>query len=135
MKGKSIVVGITGGIAAFKAASIVSDLAKRGADVHVIMTKSATEFITPLTMQVLSKNHALIDTFDERNPKNVLHINVADNADLVVVVPATANVIAKMAYGIADDLLTTTLLAVKCPILIAPAMNVNMYHHPKCSRI
>lgn len=130
MKGKKIVIGITGGIAAYKMASVVSALHKNGADVQVIMTKSATEIITPLTMQVLSKKHVYTDTFDEYDPKNVAHINIAQSADLVLVAPATANIIAKMSYGIADDMLSTTLLAVKAPIMLAPSMNEDMYYHP-----
>ncbi len=130
MKDKKIVVGITGGIAAYKVASVVSALHKQGADVQVIMTKAATEFITPLTMQVLSKKHVYTDTFDSHNAENVAHINIAQSADLVVVAPATANIIAKMAYGIADDILSTTLLAVKVPILVFPSMNEDMYNHP-----
>ncbi|GBF12184.1 bifunctional phosphopantothenoylcysteine decarboxylase/phosphopantothenate--cysteine ligase CoaBC [Tepidibacillus infernus] len=130
MKGKNILLGISGGIAAFKAASLVSQLTKKGANVQVIMTESATKFITPLTLQTLSRNHVFIDTFDEKDPKGVSHIDLADNADLSVVAPATANVIGKLAHGIADDMLTTTLLAVTSPIFIAPAMNVHMYQHP-----
>lgn len=130
MKGKNILLGISGGIAAFKAASLVSQLTKKGANVQVIMTESATKFITPLTLQILSRNHVFIDTFDEKDPKGVSHIDLADNADLTVVAPATANVIGKLAHGIADDMLTTTLLAVTSPIFIAPAMNVHMYQHP-----
>lgn len=129
MKGKKIVIGISGGIAAYKSASIVSMLVKKGADIQVIMTESATKIITPLTLQVLSKKHVYFDTFDEYNPNIVAHINIANNADLVLIAPATANVIAKLAHGIADDMLTTTLLAIKCPIFIAPAMNENMYKH------
>lgn len=130
MKGKNILLGITGGIAAYKAANIASNLKQKGANVQVIMTKSATKIIPPLTLQILSKNHVYVDTFDEADPNVVSHINIADNTDLVLIAPATANVIAKLAHGIADDMLTTTLLAVKSPIFIAPAMNVNMYNHP-----
>ncbi len=130
VKGKNILLGISGGIAAFKAASLVSQLSKKGANVQVIMTESATKFITPLTLQILSRNHVYLDTFAEMNPKVVSHIDVADQADLVVIAPATANSIAKLAYGIADDMLSTTLLAVTSPIIIAPAMNVHMYDHP-----
>ena len=130
MDKKNIIVGITGGIAAYKSAYLVSQLVKKGANVQVIMTPSACQFITPLTLQALSKNPVLTDTFAEANPKNITHISTADNADLVIIAPATANIIGKMANGIADDLLTTTLLAVKAPIFVAPAMNVNMYFHP-----
>lgn len=127
MKDKNILLGITGGIAAYKAAALTSLLTKKGANVQVIMTHSATKFITPLTLQTLSKKRVLIDTFDEDEPKAVSHIDAADNADLVIIAPASANIIGKLAHGIADDMLSTTLLAVKSPIFIAPAMNVNMY--------
>lgn len=130
MKGKDILIGVSGGIAAYKAAALVSQLVKKEADVQVIMTESARQFITPLTLQILSRNHVMVDTFDERDPKGVAHIDIADRADLVVVAPATANIIAKLAHGIADDMLSTTLLAVQAPIFIAPAMNVHMYQHP-----
>ncbi|WP_424765861.1 bifunctional phosphopantothenoylcysteine decarboxylase/phosphopantothenate--cysteine ligase CoaBC [Paenibacillus sp. sgz302251] len=130
LKGKSIILGITGGIAAYKSAALCSKLVQAGANVHVIMTDSATKFITPLTLQTLSRNPVYIDTFDERNPAVVSHIDLADHADLIVVAPATANVIAKLAGGHADDMLSTTLLAATCPIIIAPAMNVHMYEHP-----
>lgn len=130
MKAKKIVIGVTGGIAAYKMASVVSALHKEGADVQVIMTRAATEFITPLTMQVLSKKHVYTDTFDSTDVENVAHINIAQSADLVVVAPATANIIAKMATGIADDMLSTTLLAVKAPIILVPSMNEDMYNHP-----
>lgn len=130
MKGKNILLGITGGIAAYKAAAITSQLSKKGANVQVIMTESAAKFITPLTLQILSKNHVMMDTFDERNPEGVAHIDLADQSDLVLIAPATANILAKMAYGIADDMLSTTLLAVQSPIFVAPAMNVHMYDHP-----
>lgn len=130
LQGKTIVLGISGGIAAYKAATICSKLTAAGANVHVIMTESAAKFITPLTLQTLSKNNVHIDTFDERDPKVVSHIDLADHADLILVAPATANVIGKLANGIADDMLTTTLLAASSPIVIAPAMNVHMYEHP-----
>lgn len=130
LNGKSIILGITGGIAAYKGAALCSKLVQAGAKVHVIMTESATKFITPLTLQTLSRNPVYIDTFDERDPSVVSHINLADHADLIVIAPATANVIAKMAGGHADDMLSTTVLAATCPIIIAPAMNVHMYEHP-----
>jgi len=130
LKGKRIVLGISGGIAAFKAASLCSKLVQAGASVKVVMTESATKFITPLTLQTLSRNPVYIDTFDEFEPSVVSHIDLADHADLVLVAPATANVIAKMATGLADDMLTTTLLATTAPVLVAPAMNVHMYDHP-----
>lgn len=130
LTGKNIILGITGGIAAYKGAALCSKLVQAGADVHVIMTESAAKFITPLTLQTLSRNPVHMDTFDERNPSVVTHIHLADHADLVVIAPATANAIAKLANGHADDMLSTTLLAATCPIIIAPAMNVHMYEHP-----
>ncbi|MBJ6363302.1 bifunctional phosphopantothenoylcysteine decarboxylase/phosphopantothenate--cysteine ligase CoaBC [Paenibacillus sp. GCM10012307] len=130
LKGKTIVLGITGGIAAYKAAALCSKLVKLGADVRVIMTESAVKFITPLTLQVLSRHSVYTDTFDEQDPSVVSHIDLADSADLIIVAPATANVIAKMAHGLADDMLSTTLLAATAPVLVAPAMNVHMYEHP-----
>lgn len=130
LKGKSIILGITGGIAAYKGAALCSKLVQAGANVRVIMTESATKFITPLTLQTLSRNPVYIDTFDERDPAVVSHIDLADHADLIVIAPATANAIAKLAGGHADDMLSTTLLAATCPMLIAPAMNVHMYEHP-----
>ncbi|SFE14416.1 phosphopantothenoylcysteine decarboxylase / phosphopantothenate--cysteine ligase [Paenibacillus algorifonticola] len=127
---KTIILGITGGIAAYKAATLCSRLVQAGAKVHVIMTESAARFITPLTLQTLSRNPVHIDTFDERDPAVVSHIHLADHADLIVVAPATANAIGKMANGLADDMLSTTLLAATSPVLVAPAMNVHMYEHP-----
>lgn len=134
LTGKKILLGITGGIAAFKAASLCSKLVQQGAEVRVIMTKSATKLITELTLQALSKNPVYTDTFDEKNPATIAHISLADWADLVLVAPATANIIGKMANGIADDMLSTTLLATQAPIMVAPAMNVHMYVHPAVSR-
>ncbi|MGN7357622.1 bifunctional phosphopantothenoylcysteine decarboxylase/phosphopantothenate--cysteine ligase CoaBC [Paenibacillus sp. SAF-054] len=130
LNGKTIVLGVTGGIAAYKAATLCSRLVQKGADVHVIMTSSAKEFITELTLQSLSKNAVFSDTFDERDPSVVSHIRLADAADLVLIAPATANMIGKMAHGLADDMLSTTLLASMAPVMIAPAMNVHMYGHP-----
>ncbi|WP_136606393.1 bifunctional phosphopantothenoylcysteine decarboxylase/phosphopantothenate--cysteine ligase CoaBC [Paenibacillus dokdonensis] len=130
LSGKTIVLGVTGGIAAYKAATLCSKLVQKGANVHVIMTSSAKQFITELTLQSLSKNAVFSDTFDERDPSVVSHIRMADAADLVLIAPATANVIAKMAHGLADDMLTTTLLATMAPVMVAPAMNVHMYGHP-----
>lgn len=130
LNGKVIVLGVTGGIAAYKAAALSSKLTQKGADVHVIMTASAKQFITELTLQSLTKNPVYTDTFDERDPSVVSHIHLADSADLVLIAPATANVIAKMAHGLADDMLTTTLLATTAPVMISPAMNVHMYTHP-----
>ncbi|WP_028561504.1 bifunctional phosphopantothenoylcysteine decarboxylase/phosphopantothenate--cysteine ligase CoaBC [Paenibacillus pinihumi] len=130
LKGKTIVLGVTGGIAAYKAAALCSKLVKLGADVRVIMTESAVKFITPLTLQVLSRHSVYTDTFDEQDPSVVSHIDLADSADLIIVAPATANAIAKMAHGLADDMLSTTLLAATAPVVVAPAMNVHMYEHP-----
>ncbi|ASA21047.1 bifunctional phosphopantothenoylcysteine decarboxylase/phosphopantothenate--cysteine ligase CoaBC [Paenibacillus donghaensis] len=130
LQGKTILLGITGGIAAFKAASLTSMLVKKGAEVHVIMTESAKQFITELTLQSLSKQRVYSDTFQERDPSSISHIDLADSADLVLVAPATANILAKMAHGLADDMLSTTLLAATSPVMVAPAMNVHMYQHP-----
>ncbi|MDK8180840.1 bifunctional phosphopantothenoylcysteine decarboxylase/phosphopantothenate--cysteine ligase CoaBC [Paenibacillus sp. UMB4589-SE434] len=130
LHGKTIVLGITGGIAAYKAAALCSKLTQAGAAVHVIMTKSATQFISELTLQTLSRQPVYTDTFDERDPSVVSHINLADSADLFLIAPATANIIAKMTYGLADDMLSTSLLATTAPIMVAPAMNVHMYAHP-----
>lgn len=123
-------VGVTGGIAAYKGADLVSQLVKRGAEVHVIMTASAQQFITPLTLQTLSKNQVITDMFAEPKAWEVQHISLADKADLMLIVPATANIIGKIANGIADDMLTTTVMATNAPVLIAPAMNVHMYENP-----
>jgi phosphopantothenoylcysteine decarboxylase/phosphopantothenate--cysteine ligase len=128
--GKTVVLGVTGGIAAYKAAALCSRLTSWGASVRVIMTEGAAKFITPLTMQTLSRHPVATDVFDERDASVVQHIDWADAADLVIVAPATANIIGKMAGGIADDMLSTTLLAATAPILVAPAMNVHMWEHP-----
>ncbi|MEW6296382.1 MAG: bifunctional phosphopantothenoylcysteine decarboxylase/phosphopantothenate--cysteine ligase CoaBC [Thermodesulfobacteriota bacterium] len=130
LTGKNIVLGVTGGIAAYKAAEIVRLLVKDGATVRVVMTKNAREFITPLTLQTLSGNPVSTETFSLTQESEIGHIRLADTADLVVIAPATANLIAKLAHGQADDLLTTVLLATTAPVLIAPAMNVHMYAHP-----
>ena len=130
LQGKTIVLGITGGIAAYKAATLCSRLVQRGAKVRVVMTESAAKFIPPLTLQTLSRHPVYTDTFDERDPAVVSHIDLADSADIVIVAPATANIIAKMAHGLADDMLSTTLLATTAPVIVAPAMNVHMYGHP-----
>lgn len=127
LTGKHIVLGITGGIAAYKSAEIVSRLRHLGADVHVIMTKNATEFITPLTLQTLAANPVVTDTFAEPEEWNVEHVALAKLADIFVIAPATANILAKMANGIADDMLSTTVLATKAPVLAAPAMNTGMW--------
>lgn len=127
---KRVVLGVGGGIAAYKSAALCSLLMKRGYKVQVLMTEHATRFIQPLTFQSLSKHPVLVDTFIEPNPEEIAHIAVADRADVYVIAPATANLIAKLAYGIADDMVTTTALAMTCPLIIAPAMNVHMYQHP-----
>jgi phosphopantothenoylcysteine decarboxylase/phosphopantothenate--cysteine ligase len=128
--GKKILVGVTGGIAAYKAAEVISRLRKLHAEVRVAMTKSATEFITPLTLQSLSANPVHVELFDEPKQWNVEHIALAEHVDAVLVAPATANVLTKMAIGLADDFLSTVLLATRAPIFVAPAMNKAMYHHP-----
>ncbi len=130
LTGKTVVVGISGGIAAYKAAQLVSDLHKTGAEVHVIMTKNACEFITPLTFETLSGNRVSVDTFDRNFEYHVEHVSLAKKADVFLVAPATANVLAKIAAGIADDMLTTTILAARCPKIVAPAMNTGMYDNP-----
>ncbi len=130
LTGKTIVLGVTGGIAAYKAAALTSKLTQAGASVHVILTENAGKFVQPLTFQALSHRPVYTDTFEEPNPEAIAHIDLADKADLVLIAPATANVIGKLANGIADDMLTTTLLATRAPVMIAPAMNVNMYAHP-----
>ncbi len=134
IKQKRILLGVSGGIAAFKAAALTSKLVQAGAEVRVIMTESAKQFVTPLTFQALSRQPVYDHTFTEPNPEKIAHIELADWADLVLIAPATANVIGKLANGIADDMLTTTLLATLAPIYVAPAMNVNMYHHPAVKR-
>ncbi|WP_273125470.1 bifunctional phosphopantothenoylcysteine decarboxylase/phosphopantothenate--cysteine ligase CoaBC [Bacillus weihaiensis] len=134
MNGKNILLCVSGGIAAYKAAALTSKLVQAGAEVKVIMSKSAMEFVTPLTFQALSRNDVYYDTFDEKNAKVIAHIDLADWADLVLVAPATANVIGKLANGLADNMLTTTLLATTAKVWIAPAMNVHMYDHPAVKR-
>ena len=132
LKGKKIVLGITGGIAAYKAAELVRELVKAEAEVHVVMTKSAQAFITPLTLQTLSGNPVATELFSLIGESEIGHISLADGADILVIAPATANVIGKIAGGIADDMLTTIVMATKAPILLAPAMNVNMWQNPIC---
>ncbi len=126
---KCIIVGITGGIAAYKAPDLISMLVRAGADVHVIMTESAAEFITPLTLQTISRNPVLTRMFDPLGEWQVRHVSLADRADLIAVVPATANIIGKVCAGIADDMLSTTVMATKAPVLFCPAMNVHMYEN------
>ncbi|MBX0320023.1 MULTISPECIES: bifunctional phosphopantothenoylcysteine decarboxylase/phosphopantothenate--cysteine ligase CoaBC [Shouchella] len=130
LKNKTIVVGVSGGIAAFKTAALVSKLTQAGANVYVVMTEAATKFVTPLTFQALSRNPVYTDTFTEPDATKIAHIDIADQADLVLIAPASANTIAKLAAGIADNMLTTLVLATKAPVALAPAMNVNMYEHP-----
>lgn len=129
LKEKTIILGVTGSIAAYKIADLASMLVKQGCDVHVIMTKNGSKFITPITFETLTGNKCLIDTFDRDFQFDVKHISLAKKADLFMVAPASANIIAKLAYGIADDMLTTTILACKCKKIVAPAMNTNMYHN------
>ncbi|MDO4321218.1 MAG: bifunctional phosphopantothenoylcysteine decarboxylase/phosphopantothenate--cysteine ligase CoaBC [Lachnospiraceae bacterium] len=130
LKGKTVILGVTGSIAAYKAANLASLIKKQHADVHVIMTKNATQFINPITFESLTGNKCLVDTFDRNFQFQVEHVELARKADIAVVAPATANVMAKLAHGLADDMLTTTLLACQCPKLIAPAMNTRMYENP-----
>ena len=130
LKGKTVLLGVTGGIAAYKAAALASALVKLHATVEVVMTKNATQFITPLTFEQLTGRRTMVDTFDRNFSHQVEHIALADRTDLVIIAPATANVCAKLAHGLADDMLTTTVLACRCPKLIAPAMNTNMYENP-----
>lgn len=129
LKGKNVVIGVTGGIAAYKAAELVSRLTREGANVYVIMTKNACEFITPLTLQTLSKNMVVTDMFKEIKTFEVEHISLATKADIFLIVPATANIIGKVANGIADDMLSTTIMATKAPVVFAAAMNENMYEN------
>ena len=130
LKGKTIVLGVTGGIAAYKIANLASMLVKLHCDVHVIMTQNATNFITPITFETLTNNKCLIDTFDRNFQFHVEHVALAKRADVVMIAPATANVIGKLAHGIADDMLTTTVLACTCKKFVAPAMNTQMYRNP-----
>ena len=134
LKGKTILIGVTGSIAAYKAADLASRLMKQHAQVHVIMTENGAKFVSPITFETLTGRKCITDTFDRNYPSDhpieVEHISLAKKADLVIVAPATANIIAKMACGIADDMLSTTLLACTCPVLVSPAMNTHMYEHP-----
>lgn len=130
LKDKIVVLGVCGGIAAYKAADLASRMRKAGAQVHVIMTSSATEFITPLTFRTLTGNPVITNMFDEPSMWDVAHISLAAKANIFVIAPATANIIGKVAGGIADDMLSTTIMAAKCPVMFAPAMNTNMYENP-----
>ena len=126
-EGKNIVIGITGGIACYKTCEIISYLTKEGANIDAIMTKNATNFITPLTIETLSKRKVIVDMFENKKHTEVEHISLAKKADLILVVPATANIIGKVANGIADDMLSTTIMATPNPVIFAPAMNNGMY--------
>ena len=130
LQGKCVLLGVTGGIAAYKMANVASGLRKAGAEVHVIMTENATRFITPLTFETLTNNRCVVDTFARDFQYDVTHVSLAKKADLILIAPATANVIAKLAHGIADDMLTTTVLASRCKKLVAPAMNTAMLENP-----
>jgi phosphopantothenoylcysteine decarboxylase / phosphopantothenate---cysteine ligase len=130
LNGKKILLCVTGGIAVYKGAALTSKLTQAGAEVKVILSESAAKFVTPLTFQALSRSEVYTDTFDEKNPENIAHIHLADWADLIIIAPATANIIGKLANGIADNMISTTLLAATAPVWVAPAMNVHMYEHP-----
>ena len=130
LKGKTVVLGVTGSIAAYKIAGLASRLVKKHADVHVIMTENATNFINPITFETLTGNKCLVDTFDRNFQFNVEHVALAKRADVMMIAPASANVIGKIANGIADDMLTTTVMACKAEKIISPAMNTNMYENP-----
>ena len=130
LSGKTVLLGITGGIAAYKMANVASALRKTGAEVHCILTQNATQFITPLTFETLTNNRCIVDTFDRNFQYDVAHVSLAKKADVILIAPATANVIAKLSHGLADDMLTTTVLASRCPKLIAPAMNTAMLENP-----
>ena len=130
LKGKTVVLGVTGSIAAYKMANVASMLVKLHADVHVIMTENACQFIMPVTFETLTGNKCMVDTFDRNFQFHVAHISIAKKADVLLVAPASANVIGKLANGIADDMLTTTAMACTCQKIVAPAMNTNMYHNP-----
>lgn len=129
LKNKNIVIGITGGIACYKVCEIISHLVRDGANVDVIMTKNATEFITPLTIETLSKNKVVTDMFEKKEHIEVEHISLARKADLILIAPATANIIGKVANGIADDMLSTTIMATTAKVVFAPAMNNEMYNN------
>lgn len=130
LEGKTVLLGVSGGIAAYKIANLASMLVKKGAEVHVIMTENACNFITPTTFETLTGNKCVVDTFDRNFQFNVEHVALAKKADVFMVAPATANVMAKLSHGIADDMLTTTFLASRCPKIVAPAMNTAMYENP-----
>ena len=129
-KDKTVLLGVCGGIAAYKIASLASRLVKTGAEVHVLMTENACNFINPITFETLTGNKCIVDTFDRNFQHSVEHVALAKKADVFLVAPATANVMAKLAHGLADDMLTTTFLASKCPKIVAPAMNTAMFENP-----
>ena len=130
LKGKTVLLGVTGSIAAYKTASLASALKKLHADVHVLMTQNAVNFINPITFETLTGNKCLVDTFDRNFEYSVEHVSLAKKADVVMIAPASANVIGKIAHGIADDMLTTTVMACRCRKIVAPAMNTNMFENP-----
>lgn len=129
-RGKTVILGVTGSIAAYKIATLASMLVKKQASVHVIMTKNATNFINPITFESLTGHKCLVDTFDRNFEFQVEHVSIAKQADVVMIAPASANVIGKLAHGLADDMLTTTFLACKCPKIVSPAMNTAMFENP-----
>ena len=130
LKGKTVILGVTGSIAAYKIANLASMLVKQHCDVHVIMTENATNFINPITFESLTNNKCLVDTFDRNFQFHIAHVSLAQKADAMLIAPASANIIAKLAHGIADDMLSTTALACNKPILVSPAMNTRMYENP-----
>ena len=130
LKGRTVVIGVTGSIAAYKMADVASSLVKMHADVHVIMTKNACNFINPITFESLTKNKCIVDTFDRNFEYDIKHISLARKADAFLIAPASANIIGKIACGIADDMLTTVVLAARCPKLVSPAMNTGMLENP-----
>lgn len=131
---KTVVVGVTGGIAVYKALDVISRLKKAGLDVHVVMTEHATKFVNPLSFQSLSQNMVVVDMFDEPKAWEIQHISLAKKADLMLIVPATVNILGKVANGIADDMLSTTIMATKAPVVFAPAANTNMFLNPIVQR-
>ncbi len=129
LKGKTVVLGVTGSIAAYKMANVASALVKEGADVHVVMTQNAVHFINPITFETLTNNKCLVDTFDRNFQFHVAHVSLSQKADVMMIAPASANIIGKLANGIADDMLSTMALAADCKIIVAPAMNTHMYQN------
>ena len=129
LTGKKVVLGVTGSIAAYKMANVASMLVKHNCEVHVVLTQNAAKFITPVTFETLTKHPCQMDTFERQNPVDIHHLTLGQTADLLLIAPASADVIGKIAYGIADDLLTSTVIAATCPVMIAPAMNTHMYQN------